>query len=85
MPTVQTELEALLEMGDDLVDAEKFVAEGRKLASGQAPGGIDVLRAESGYEVTEADILDARTDWYTSDAVPPQWKRLLDAEKQGET
>ena len=68
--------------GADPLDAEKVVA----AALAAIPAGEDPatyvqtpVAAAADAEITQADIDDAHADWYTLDAVPQRYKRLLDA------
>lgn len=74
------QVEALMEVGVDGFDAQKTVE--RVLA--QLPEGVDPntwipLAPMGEVEITEAEINDARADWWANDAVPGKFKRLLDA------
>ena len=79
----EKQLQTLVEeVGLDLVDAEAIVAqvlsaapEGADLEAWMpAPGGEGM-----GSEITKDDIQRARAAWYADDAIPPAFKRLLDA------
>jgi len=92
MPTdrkrwAEEQIAAFIEMGDDPLDAEKFVAlalswlpEGEDPATYLPPAHVVMAAAT----VTDEDVADARADWYASEDVPNVWKRLLDA-KETET
>ena len=73
---------ALIELGVDPQDAEDAIAWVR----GHMPPGADpehwtapadIMAQLAG--IMPEDIQDARVDWYASDAVPAQLKRILDA------
>lgn len=68
----------LVNAGIDLVDAQATV---RRVLS-MMPEDADPetwMPPEKDATFTDADVADARADWYASDAVPPKFKRLLDA------
>lgn len=68
----------LVNAGVDLVDAQNTVR--RVLAAMPEDADPDTwLPPEGDATITDADVADARADWYASDAVPPKFKRLLDA------
>lgn len=76
------ELQELLDMGDDLQDAMDFL----RTAATLLPIGADaatyipsVLQAEALAPITDADLVVARRDWYVRDAVPQEFRLLLDA------
>jgi hypothetical protein len=76
----EREINALIDAGIDLQEAQrsvKWVLD--NLPSGEDPAtwipSADILSAE----ITQADIADARSDWYAQDFIPPRFKRLLDA------
>lgn len=71
------QIAALIDCGIDPADAQATVS--RVLA--QLPEGADPATwlPPVPEGVTQADIDDARADWYASEAVPPKFKRLLDA------
>lgn len=90
MPTdrvrwAERQIEALIEMGDDPQDAEKFVAAVlARVPEGEDPDTYlprDIFAARDAA-VTEEDVADARADWYASDDVPARFKRLLDAKEE---
>ena len=75
----------LIEAGADPLDAEKVVA----AALAAIPTGEDPatwtqgpVAAARDAEITDEDIADARADWYASDDVPTQYKRILDARER---
>lgn len=81
----ERQIEALIEMGDDPQDAEKFVA----AVLARAPEGADLdayvpspLLATRDAAITDGDVADARADWYASEDVPARFKRLLDAREE---
>ena len=90
MPTdrvrwAERQIEALIEMGDDPQDAEKFVA----AVLARVPEGEDPdtylpspMLGTRDATVTDEDVTDARADWYASDDVPARFKRLLDAKEE---
>jgi hypothetical protein len=67
----------LVNAGVDLVDAQATVA--RVLAAMPEGADPDMWLPDLDATLTDADVVDARADWYASDAVPPKFKRLLDA------
>jgi len=83
----EEQIAALIESGEDPLDAEKVVA----AALAAIPMGEDPaiyvqtpMAAARDAEITDEDVADARADWYASDDVPQRYKRLLDArEKEG--
>jgi len=78
----ERQVEALIEMGDDPLDAEKFVADALAMVpEGEDPGTWipDAEALALSFTVAAADVADARADWYASEDVPNAWKRLLDA------
>lgn len=85
----EKQIKALIELGDDPLDAERFV----RLALARTPEGVSpdeylpiMTQAAFWAAVTQQDIQDARADWYASDAIPPRYKRLLDAkESEGQS
>ena len=80
------QLAALLDLGIDLADAQRSV----RWALDHLPEGADPDTWIPPDELLERDpstpesVQDARTAWYASDAVPPKYKRLLDAREAGE-
>ena len=80
----QQQIDYLIEMGDDPQDAEEtvrdallMIPEGEDMADYVPPDWA----VEGMAYVTEADVAGARVDWYASDVVGAQWKRLLDAKE----
>ena len=78
----EQQIAALVALGRSPRDAERALAWVRKTA----PLGVDLAQwtptAEelaATADVNASDVADARADWYASPAVPPQFKRLLDA------
>lgn len=71
------QVDALIALGDSPQDAERFVAAAETLGDDDAAIDMAVLQAMS--EITDADIGDARADWYANRAIPPAFKRILDA------
>ena len=70
----------LLELGIDAIEAQRSI----KWVLDNMPIGADPNEwipaiSELDEGVSDADIQDARADWYASDSVPPAFKRLLDA------
>lgn len=52
----------------------------QRMAEGVDPAEpLSEVEMEALAEITEEDIFTARVDWYASEAVPPEYKRLLDA------
>ena len=80
------QVQALIDCGVDPLDAENTV----KRVLAKLPEGVDpdtwIPPADNGeVEITEADVEDARANWYASDAVPAKYKRLLDAVEEEES
>lgn len=76
----ESQIAALVEIGVDLIEAQRSV----KWVLDNLPDGVNpstwIPTAEQmRADVTDADVQDARTDWYTQDSVPPRFNRLLDA------
>jgi hypothetical protein len=67
----------LVNAGVDLVDAQATVA--RVLAAMPEDADLNTWLPDLDATLTDADVVDARADWYASDTVPPKFKRLLDA------
>lgn len=80
----EREMEVLIEeLGDDGPDAERVVTD----ALAHVPEGEDPATYLPPYdpadaEVTDADVADARADWYVNEAVPDEFKRILDAREE---
>lgn len=77
----ESQVKELQELGIDAIEAQRSVI----WVLGNLPPGADPATwipaiFDLDEEVTEADIQDARVDWYASDSVPPAFKRLLDAQ-----
>jgi len=83
----EEQIAALIESGEDPLDAEKVVAAALAAISlGEDPATYvqTPMAAARDAEITDEDVADARADWYASDDVPQRYKRLLDArEKEG--
>jgi len=83
----ERQIAVLIDMGDDAMDAEKFVndalatvPEGEDPETYVEPPELAMQRAE----ITAEDVADARAEWYADEAIPQRYKRLLDAkEKEG--
>jgi hypothetical protein len=76
----EAQIAALVEIGVDLIEAQrsvKWVLD--NLPSGENPATWIPTAEQMQSAITDADILDARVDWYTQDSVPPKFNRLLDA------
>jgi hypothetical protein len=73
----EEQVEGLVNAGVDLVDAQATVA--RVLAAMPEDADPNTWLPDLDATLTDADVVDARADWYASDAVPPKFKRLLDA------
>ena len=76
----EQQIAALVEIGVDLIEAQrsiKWILE--NLPDGENPATWIPTADQMWSEITQSDIDDARADWYASDAVPPKYKRLLDA------
>lgn len=76
------QVEIMLELGFSLPDAEAFIADAEKMVpEGQDPATWTPYM----WEIVDVagigndEIQDARIEWYYSDAVPTEFKRLLDA------
>jgi len=72
------QVQALIDLGDSPLDAERYVTQAELL--GDSDERIDVARVQALGDITDADIADARADWYANRAVPKAFKRLLDAQ-----
>ncbi len=75
------------ELGLSIQDAQRIVNDVLMLVPpGEDPATYEIpaLQAMAGAEVTDADIEDARADWYADDDVPAEDKRLLDAMTEAE-
>jgi hypothetical protein len=76
----ESQIAALVEIGIDLQEAQrsvKWVLD--NLPQGEDPATWIPSAEQINVEISDADIVDARADWYASDSVPPRFKRLLDA------
>lgn len=73
----EEQVAGLVNAGVDLVDAQSTVD--RVLAVMPEDADPDTWLPDLGANLTDADVADARADWYASDAVPTKFKRLLDA------
>jgi len=76
----ESQIQALISIGFDAIEAERSV----NWVLNHLPPGADprtyVFPAETLYEpLDEIAISDARTAYYANDAIPPKFKRLLDA------
>ena len=78
----EAQMESLMDLGDSALDAMTFVA----WVLFVTPAGEDVETYEIPEQVIEAraaitpkDIEAARAEWYASDAIPAEFKRILDA------
>lgn len=82
---MEEQITALVEAGVDLADAQRSV----NWVLAHLPANADprVWRPSpqllAGIVQAEA-IRDARADWYASDAIPPRFKRLLDAANEAQ-
>jgi hypothetical protein len=72
------QVQALIDLGHSPLDAERFVAKAELLTV--IDGRLDVAQIQALAVITDADIADARADWYANRAVPARYKRLLDAQ-----
>lgn len=71
---------ALVNAGVDLAVAQATVKRVLDMIpEGQDPNTYLPLFQDFPVEITPDDITEARNAWYASDAVPPRFKRLLDA------
>lgn len=81
------QFEAFVEMGDSPRDAAHFVLQALAWTPEDQdprmylPPIEEVLKLAT---ITEADIMDAMTDWYESEGVPEEFKKLLDATESDE-
>lgn len=77
----ESQLQALLEAGIDLPDAQRTISWVLSRVPGHAHPATWVPTVEflSPY-ITEADVADARVDWYAKRSVGSTFARLLDAE-----
>lgn len=73
----EAQIAGLVAAGVDLVDAQATVA--RVLAAMPEDADPAIWLPSLSPQVTDADVADARADWYANDAVSPKFKRLLDA------
>lgn len=76
----ESQIAALVEIGVDLIETQrsvKWVLD--NLPEGENPATWIPTANQLRAEITDADIQDARADWYTQDSVPPRFNRLLDA------
>lgn len=76
----EAQIAVLIDCGVDPADAQATVS---RILS-QLPDGADPatwIPPVRDATITGADVADARADWYASDAIPPKFKRLLDARK----
>lgn len=74
------QVEALMALGDDPIDAERFVAKVLELSPedpAKLPADPEAF-ALAMAAVTAEDVRDARADWMVR--VRPEWKRLLEAQ-----
>jgi hypothetical protein len=72
------QVQALIDLGHSPLDAERFVTQAEQLSL--VDGRLDAAQFEALATITDADIADARADWYASRAIPARYKRLLDAQ-----
>lgn len=81
----EEQIAALVGAGIDLLDAQRTVERVlARLPVGEDPRTYIPPTGTGPVEITQADVDDARADWYASDAVEPKYKRLLDAREEGE-
>ena len=77
------QVQALIDLGRSALDAERIVTQAEQLSL--IDGRLDVAQVQALATITDADIADARADWYANRKVPARFKRILDAQvKQGE-
>jgi hypothetical protein len=74
------QIQELIKIGYDAIEAERSV----NWVIAHLPPGADpttyIFPAETLYEpLDEKAVADARTDWFSSDAVPNKYKRILEA------
>jgi len=78
------QITALLDLGVDLADAQRSV----NFVLDNMPEGADPNTWIPSAELLQQEpsapelVQDARAAWYASDAVPPKYKRLLDAREE---
>ena len=72
------QVQALIDLGHSPLDAERFVTKAEQLTV--IDGRFDVAQVQALATITDADIADARADWYANRAIPAKFKRLLDAQ-----
>ena len=76
----ESQIAALVEIGVDLIEAQrsvKWVLD--NLPEGENPATWMPTAEQMQSAITDADIQDARADWYAQDNVPSKFNRLLDA------
>lgn len=78
----EKQIRALLEIGTDPLDAEMAVKQAMVLAGPNDPETYIPSQAqmEALAEIGVTDLTDARSDWYASEDVPVEYRRLLDAQ-----
>jgi hypothetical protein len=72
------QVQALIDLGRSPLDAERIITQAEQLSF--IDGHFDVAQIEALATITDADIADARADWYANRAIPAKYKRLLDAQ-----
>jgi len=81
----EKQIRTLLDIGLDLVDAEAII----KQTLDSIPEGEDLdayipPEDDEPVEITADDLARARAAWYADDAIPPEFKMLLDAKEVAE-
>jgi hypothetical protein len=72
------QVQVLIDLGRSPLDAERVITQAEQLSF--VDGRFDVAQIEALATITDADIADARADWYANRAIPARYKRLLDAQ-----
>ena len=76
-------VDVLVEAGVGTAEAARIVKLIRERSRGVDPGiPFSEAEMEAMAVITEGDVEAARISWYASEAVPAEFKRLLDAEEE---
>lgn len=79
----EEQIQALMDIGIDEAEAQRSINWVLKnMPEGADPSRWIPTAAQLDTPLDEADIQDARTDWYAKDSVPPEFNRLLDAAEE---
>ena len=85
---VQKQIGVLIDLGDDFADAEETTLQALRAMPDDVADPDrwveSVYQSADDAGITAADIASARAAWYASDDIPPQYKRILDAEETEE-